>query len=84
MAKNNSIGKVVHWYDKIGVAVIELKGGLKVGDVVMIKHGDKEFKETIASIELDHEKVSSGKKGQGVAVKLTEKAGEGSEVYLVE
>ena len=84
MAKDNSIGKVVHWYDKIGVAVVELKGSLKVGDEVKIKHGDKEFKETVASMELDHQPVKTGKKGQGVAMKLSQKAGVGSEVYLME
>ena len=84
MAKNTPIGKVVHWYDKIGVAVIKLAGGLKVGDSVRVAHGDKEFTETIASIELDHAPVKSGKSGEEIAVKLSEKAGESSLVYLAE
>ena len=84
MAKDNLIGKIVHWYDKISVAVIELNKGLKVGDKIKIKHGDTEFEETITSMELDHKPVKSGKKGQGVAVKLSEKAGENSEVYMAD
>ena len=84
MAKNNLIGKITHWYDKIGVAVVELEKGLELGDKVKIKHGDQEFEETIASMELDHKPVKSGKKGQGVAIKLSKKAGEGSEIYSVE
>ena len=84
MAKNSSVGKITHWYDKISVAVVELKKELKVGDKVKIKHGDKEFEETIASMELDHKPVKSGKKGQGVAIKLSQRAGEGSEVYPAE
>ncbi len=84
MAKDNLIGKIVHWYDKINVAVIELEKTLKVGDKVIIKHGDQEFEETIASMELEHEAVKSGKKGQGVAVKLSQKAGENSKVYMAE
>jgi len=84
MAKNNSIGKVVHWYDKIGVAVIELTGSLKVGDTIKVVHGDKEFTEAISSMQLDHAPVKSGKKGQQIAVKLSEKAGEGSTVSLAE
>ena len=84
MTKDNLIGKVVHWYDKIGVAVIELGKSLKVGDKVKIKHGDTEFEETISSMQLDHESVKSGKKGQGIAVKLSQKEGEGSEIYTAE
>lgn len=84
MAKNNSIGKVVHWYDKIGVAVIELSGGLKVGDTIKVSHGDKQFTEAISSMQLDHQPVMAGKKGQQIAIKLSEKAGEGSVVSLAE
>ncbi len=84
MAKDNLIGKIVHWYDKINVAVIELNQSLKIGDKVKIKHGDTEFEETITSMELEHKAVKSGKKGQGIAVKLSQKAGENSEVHKVE
>jgi putative protease len=84
MAKDNLIGIVVHWYDKISVAVIELSKNLKVGDKVKIKHGDTEFEETISSMQLDHESVKSGKKGQGIAVKFSQKAGEGSKIYMAE
>ena len=84
MTKDNLIGKIVHWYDKINVAVIDLNKSLKIGDKIKIKHGDKEFEETITSMELDHKSVKSGKKGQGVAVKLSQKVGENSEVYMAD
>ena len=84
MTKNNLIGKIIHWYDKINVAVVELEKGLKVGDKVKITHGETEFEETIASMELEHESVKAGKKGQGIAIKLSQKAREGSEVYKAE
>jgi len=84
MAKNDSLGKITHWYDKISVAVVKLDKGLRVGDKIKIKHGDKEFEETVASMELDHKPVQSGKKEQEVAIKLSQKAGEGSAIYLVE
>jgi translation initiation factor IF-2 len=80
MAK--TIGKVVHWYDKIGVAVVALAGSLKVGDTVLLKHGEREFTDTVSSMQLDHKPISSGKKGQEVAIKLSERAAEGSEVCL--
>ena len=84
MTKNDSVGKVVHWYDKIGVAVVKLNKSLDLGAKVKIKHGPQEFQETIGSMEFDHQPIKSGKKGQEVAIKLSQKAGEGSELCLVE
>ncbi|MEK7572451.1 MAG: hypothetical protein AAB493_01170 [Patescibacteria group bacterium] len=84
MAKDNSIGKVTHWYDKISVAVVKLNKELKVGDKIKIKHGDKELEETVTSMELDHKPVKSGKKGQEIAIKLSQKAGDGWVVFLGE
>mgnify|MGYP001565907116 FL=1 len=77
------VGKVVHWYDKISVGVIKLSGALGVGDKVMVRHGEQEFEDTVESIQLDHQVIKAGKKGQEVAVKLSQKSPEGSEVYVL-
>ena len=82
--KSNKIGEVNHWYDKISVAVIKLNKALKVGDEVKFKRGDSQFNETIVSMQLDHKPVTSGKKGDEVAVKVTQPAKEGAEVYAAE
>ena len=79
MAKE--IGKVIHWYDKIGVAVVKLTGPIKKGDTVQIKRGDNEFEETISSIQIDHKDVKSAKKGDDAAIKLSQVAKEGATVY---
>ena len=76
MAKE--IGKVIHWFDKINVAVLKLSAPLKKGDVVSVKRGEKEFEETISSMQIDHEDVSAGKKGDEVAVKFSNKTKEGA------
>lgn len=81
MAEAKPIGKVIHWYDKIGVAVVKLSSALKVGDKIKVKHGDKEFEDSVDSMQLDHQPIASGKKGQEVAVKLSDHAKEGSEVF---
>jgi putative protease len=84
MVKNNSIGKITHWYDKISVAVVKLDKELQVGDKIRIKHSGQEFEQTITSMELDHKPVQSGKKGQEIAIKLSQKAGEGSAIFSIE
>ena len=84
MSKDKPIGKVTHWYDKLGVAVVKLDKALKVGDQIKVKRGDYEFTDTITSMQLDHEPVDSGKKGDEVAVKVSKQAKEGAEVYATE
>ena len=82
MAKSSPVGKVTHWYDKISVAVVKLGKGLKVGDSIKVKHGDSEFGDEVSSIQLNHEAIKSGKKGDEVAIKLSQKASVGSEIHL--
>lgn len=81
MSKDNPIGKVVHWYDRLGVAVVKLNKALKVGDEIKVKRGDYEFTDTVTSMQLDHKPVDSGKKDDEVAVKVSQPAKEGAEVY---
>ena len=76
------VGKVIHFYDKISVAVIKLEKALKVGDKVKFEHGEYSFIQPIESMQLEHEQISSGKKGQEVAVKTQREAKSGTLVYL--
>jgi len=81
MNKKDLVGKVIHYYDKIGVVVIKLQKGLKVGDKVKFEKKDKSFEQIIESMQLEHEQVTSGKKGQEIAVKVDKVAKDGVGVY---
>jgi hypothetical protein len=83
MADKDLVGKVVHYFDKIGVAVIKLVKALKVGDKVKFVHGENEFEQVVESMQLEHEQVTAGKKGQEVAVKVDKETKSGTEVHLV-
>ncbi len=77
------IGKVVHFYDKLGVAIIDLdKGGLKVGDEIKFKRGEEEFSQKIESLQVDHESVDSVKKGDSFGMKVDKPTKPGTEVFL--
>ena len=78
------IGKVIHWYDKIGVAVTRLTGQLKVGDSIRVRRGDQGFETVVESMQIDHAEVNFAKAGDEVAIKLSQKAKEGSTLYTVE
>lgn len=76
------IGKVVHFYDKISVAIIDLtSGGIKVGDELKFKRGEEEFSQKVESLQVDHKEVESVKKGDSFGVKVDKPTKVGTEVY---
>ncbi len=81
MIKKDLIGKVIHYYDKIGVAVVRLEKILKVEDKVKFTKGDKSFEQTIESMQLEHKPVTSGKKGEEIAIKVSETVKTGTTIY---
>lgn len=75
------IGKVTHYFSKIGVAVIELSDVLKAGDTIRIIGGETDFEQTVDSMEVDHQKVEQAKTGDSVGLKVSQKVREGYKVY---
>ncbi len=78
------IGKIAHYYTKIGVAVIELTDTLKVGDTIRVKGATSDFTQTVDSMQIEHEKVKEAKKGQSIGLKVPEHARGGDAVFKVE
>ena len=77
------IGEVFNYFDKIGVAAIRLKKGLKLGDTIRIIGGDKDFTDVISSIQIDGKGVESAGSGDEVGLKVSEDVNKGFKVYLV-
>ncbi|MDP2918189.1 MAG: translation elongation factor-like protein, partial [bacterium] len=80
--KEEEIGKIIHYYDKIGVAIIEIgKAGLAVGDVIHIKGHTDDFDQKVESMEVEHSEVLEAKKGDVIGLKIEQKVHEGGKVY---
>ena len=77
------VGKITHYYDKIGVAIIELSGPLKQGDTIKIVGKDGEFTQAVSSVQFEHQAIESASKGQSVGVKVEKKVKENDLVYAV-
>jgi len=77
------IGKITHYFDKIGVAVIELAKSLGVGDIVRIKGVTTDFKQKIDSMQVEHKSVKKAKKGDAIGVKVEERVRPHDKVYEV-
>ena len=80
---DKKIGIITHFFDKISVGIIKLDGKLKVGDKVRIEGGKTSFEQEISEIQLEHESIQEGKKGQEVGIKVSEKVREGNKVFLL-
>ena len=83
MADEKEVGKVVHFYDKISVGVIELSGSLKVGDKIHIQGAHDDFEQEIESMQLEHKDVTEGKKGKSIAIKVDQLVHKNDKVLLV-
>lgn len=79
------VGKVSHYYDKIGVAVIELDGTLASGDKIKFSRGGEDiFEQVVGSMQVEHKKIDSAKKGDLIGLKVDQEVKEGAEVFKVQ
>lgn len=81
--QGEEIGKVLHYYTNIGVAVIELSGTLKTGDKIRIKGATSDFEQPVDSMQIEHEKVEEATAGQSIGMKVKEHVREHDVVYKV-
>jgi len=75
-----TIGVVTHFYGNLEVAIIKFKIPVKVGEEVHFKGATTDFTQKIKSMQYDHKEIKSGKKGQEVGIKVSDKVREGDEV----
>lgn len=83
MEEKKPIGKVSHYYTKIGVAVIDLNDSLAVGDEISIEGASTKFTQTIDSMQIEHEDVKQATSGDSIGLKVVERVREGDKVYKV-
>lgn len=78
-----NVGKVDHFFDKIGVAAIVLTGSLRVGDTIEIVSGEDTVRQRVDSMQIDRKEVSEASSGDSVGIKTDRKVARGSIVYRV-
>lgn len=77
------IGRVTHYYNRIGVAVIMLSGPIKVGDTIQILGRTTDLTQKVYSIEIEHRKQQAVEAGKEIALKVDEPVRPGDVVYKV-
>jgi len=77
------VGKVSHYFTKIGVAVIELSDKLSVGDEISIEGASTNFKQKVVSMQIEHESIKEAKAGDSIGMKMDDRVREGDQVYKI-
>ncbi len=77
------VGKVTHYFTKIGVAVIDLEAPLSVGDEISIEGATTNLTQTVDSMQIEHKNVQSAKKGDSIGLKVKDRVRAGDNVYKV-
>jgi len=83
MAPDQPIGKITHFYSHLGVGIIALTAPLRVGDSIHVKGHTTDFIQKADSLQLNHQDINAGKKGDEVGVKLDQKVRHGDTVSIV-
>ena len=76
------VGKITHYFDKIGVAVLTMnQDSVKVGDMIRIGEFGTGVEQKIESMQVDHKAVEVAKKGDEVGLKVVSAVKQNDEVY---
>lgn len=78
------IGRVEHFFDKIGVAAIELTGSLRVGDTIEIESDEEVLRQKVSSMQIDRRDVNEASKGDSIGIKTDRPVSRGSSVYRLQ
>ena len=77
------VGRITHFYNKIGVAVVELSGPLQVGDTIHISGHTTDLTQKVESMQMEHQNIQRAENGQGIGLKLNGEVKEKDIVYKV-
>ena len=75
------VGRITHFFTKIGVAVVELRAPLVVGERILVKGPSTDFEQVVESMQIEHENIPRAEAGQSIGLKTTEHAREKDIVY---
>lgn len=78
------VGKISHYFSKIGVGVIELSDELKVGDRISIEGATTNVQQTVRTMQIEHAEVQNAGAGDAIGMKVDQRVREGDLVYKLD
>lgn len=77
------VGRITHYYNKIGVAIVHLAQPLRVGERIQVDDHRYSFVQEVTSIEQDHQRIRKAEEGMLVGVRVAQPVHEGAVVFRV-
>ena len=78
------VGKVVHYYDQLGVAGVQVVDVIRVGDFLEFDGSGKTVAQLVESIELDRRSVKEVGAGQRAGLKVTHPVDKGDRIFRLD
>lgn len=78
------VGRITHFYNKIGVAAVEMNDTLMVGNTIHIKGHTTDFEQTVETLQVEHQEIPKAGKGQVIGLKVKDYVREHDVVYRVD
>lgn len=75
------VGRITHFFPKAGVAVLELSATVNNGDRIVIRGSTTNVEQTIDSMEIEHEQITTAGAGQSIGLKVSGRVRESDIVY---
>ena len=68
------VGRIVHYYPRINVGIVELTdGAINLGDVIHVHGEQTNLVQPVDSLQIDHQNISHADKGRRVGIKVKDK-----------
>lgn len=77
------VGRVTHYYNHQGVAVVGLSAPVHRGDTVRFVGKSTNFKQTVDSMEIDHKPIKDAFPGDDLAIKVDSRVRSGDRIYRI-
>lgn len=77
------VGKITHYFSKLGVAGVKLSEPLGKGERIHICGHTTDMEQLVDSMEINHEKIEIARPGDDIALRVTEKVRPNDAVYVV-
>jgi translation elongation factor EF-Tu-like GTPase len=84
MAELRVVGKVIHYWTRLGVAGVELSDTLKMDDWIHVLGVTTDLQQRVTSLQLNRRFISAGHAGQQVGLLVADRVRPGDTVYLIE
>lgn len=81
--KIKSVGKVIHYYARIKVAIVKFNTKIKADTELYFKGATTDFKEAAKSMQFDHKSVAVAMPKKQIGIKLEKRVREGDLVYKI-